>query len=218
MDKASKDHKGKVGEVKDQGLDSLGEILTHKMDGMMEHAEQQLEGIRPTEEEHEKNVEEMAEYLFEKCMNLPDEKKTKDCRENNEDANISDEEHFPKQAPAESERDAGREEPTQEFHTDEAKEADTETQHLEEEESTAEQKHDSIEIESSDKEEDADDDKWAKQGTIEDTTMVAVDLSTSSDTSTKSPTLTTLTSKTSKIPTEKMNESCCEIDILERMI
>ena len=81
----------------------------------MEHAEEQLNGIRPTEEEHRKFVDEMAEQLFEKCMNLPDKKKTKGPSKTKEDNDLLDEELFPKQAPAESEGDTGREDPSQDL-------------------------------------------------------------------------------------------------------
>ena len=201
-----RDHKGKVEEVRDKGfenlvlldkkLDVIGEILIRKRGEVMEHAEDQLTGIRLTEEEQGKIVDKMADQLLEKCMNLPGKKKTKETSKTKEDNDLSDDEFFPKQAPAESKGDAGGDEPTQDPHTDEAREEDTEPRHLEEEESTAEQQHNSMEIEDNDEEEDDGDDKWAKQKTIEDTSMVVIDRNTSSDTSMESPTSTTLTSET----------------------
>ena len=86
---------------------------------------------------------------------------------------------------------------------EETREDDSETQSMKAEGSQVVRKHDIIEIEDSDAAEDDDDDKWAKQGISEDTTMVAVDRSTSSITSTESPTPTTLTSVMSTPPTNK---------------
>ena len=97
----------------------------------------------------------------------------------------------------------GERRPPRIFPLEEAKEADMETQRLDEEGSAADQQHEIIEIEDSDEEEDDEDEEWDRQETIEDTTMAANDRSTYSYTSTGSSTLTTRKSNTSKSPTRK---------------
>ena len=136
----------------------------------------------------------MADQLYKKCKVLPDEKKTNGPSKTKDDGNLSDDELFPNQAPAKLEGDAM---------IKETREEDSETQSIKVEGSQVVRNHDIIEIEDSDAVEEDDDDKWAKQGMSEDTTMVVVDRITSSITFTEFPLPTTLTSVTSTMPTAK---------------
>ena len=61
----------------DKKLDQHGEVIIIKTDEVMKHAEENINEVVLTEEEFEKIVDEMADQLFEKSMDLPYEKKTK---------------------------------------------------------------------------------------------------------------------------------------------
>ena len=61
----------------DEKLDLIGEMLISKTDEVMKHAEEKLNEIVPTEEELGNIVDEMADQLYEKSMDLPYQKKTK---------------------------------------------------------------------------------------------------------------------------------------------
>ena len=151
-----------------------------------------------------KIADKMTEKVFEKNVKLANGKKMKAPLATKDNENQSDDKLLPNQDPVDPEGEA---------RTRETKEEDPETHTLKVDGARADQKQEIIEIEESDTveaddamEEDVDD-KWAKQETSEDTTVVAVDQFTSSITYTESPTPTTLTSVTSKTPTAKTKQA-----------
>ena len=124
----------------DKKLDQHGEVIIIKTDEVMKHAEENINEVVLTEEEFEKLVDEMADQLFEKSMDLPYEKKTKKTNATKDADNLSDDELLPNQDPAEPEGDARFEE---------TREEDSETQSMKAEGSQVGRKQDIIEIEES---------------------------------------------------------------------
>ena len=188
----------------DEKLDKLGDELLIQTKEVMSQAEAHVNEMMMDEKASRKIADKMTEKVFEKNVKLANGKKMKAPLATKDNENQSDDKLLPNQDPVDPEGEA---------RTRETKEEDPETHTLKVDGARADQKQEIIEIEESDTveaddamEEDVDD-KWAKQETSEDTTVVAVDQFTSSITYTESPTPTTLTSVTSKTPTAKTKQA-----------